>query len=778
MLNKVAQRLLCSGRLIGLYVALSGVILLSSNLAYGTKALDALKAQTLTVSSLVTANKLAVRLTDIANGEVSALSAKDFVVIADSYGNLVSKTREIGGDKSNFQRLIEQADVLRNRCRDKIRSLESATNEDEARLERLYRSDIWHDINYSLSAFSYWQAWAMLGIAHSKVGERDQVSWLNKAQSGFQASSVRILYPGIVYGSWLGMGYVAVARGDEALAEQRFQRLVQALVSDPDNPVRKIADSELTVLAIRRGEMQPIEAVKDGPLSPSIANVYLEEAFALLEQHRDTGTGAIGAGERLKRLIEEGYLNSGLVARIMSFRDEIVGQDLGIFSLYVDAEFAYAYQQYDTAVLKYREFERKGGLKMLINLRTLQYHYAVALLKIGQYHDAYAVVEMLRNENDLPGSVIDALPKLSFLIAQALYEQKNSDKNRARVLQAGDYFLTKNPNDPNVGSVHLALGQLSFNPDRAKYHLAEAKRDSRLKGSISLSQLKRAVTDFNAASASGSDAKQQSKAEVVLRHLEELPRRIRQKLWVRAVRLQMRTVLNQDLTDVLNTIESIHREAEKGQKVQLDANVKQILLWTKLRALDKTDQAQLLSFITTLANQGQDGLSMDAATQKEIYRLLLEKERHEAFAQLIPLAEAFYPALSGQTHDQRQLRLLQIRAATKTGRAAEAFDIAKAMIQTFPKSGDAWTAYAESAEAIGDTFTAERAWAKISGAQPDGSLHWRTAMSHRIELLAQSGDRKQELCAVLVEARRYQHLASEAEQRVLGQRDEEYGCGL
>ncbi|HAD10116.1 MAG TPA: hypothetical protein DCF62_11585, partial [Porticoccaceae bacterium] len=104
--------------------------------------------------------------------------------------------------------------------------------------------------NYALSAVGYWQAWALLGIAHSKDGERDQVAWLNRAESGFQASSVRILYPGIVYGSWLGMGYVAAARDQPDVAEERFRRLTQALVSDPENPVRKIAEAELTVLAL------------------------------------------------------------------------------------------------------------------------------------------------------------------------------------------------------------------------------------------------------------------------------------------------------------------------------------------------------------------------------------------------------------------------------------------------------------------------------------------------------------------------------------------------
>lgn len=752
------------------------VVIFNSGLVFGASSLSALKQETLEVSSVSRANKLAVRLMDLAQQDISKLSAKDFVLIADSYGNLVSITREIGGSKTDFEKLITRADTLRNRCRDKVRALESTTNEDEVSLEKLYRSDVWHDINYALSAFSYWQAWASLGIAHSKEGERDQVSWLNKAQSGFQTSSVRILYPGIVYGSWLGMGYVAAASGKEELAEKRFRRLVQALVSDPDNPVRLIADSELTLIAIRRGEMRPVEQLKDEPLTPSIANVYLEEAFALLQQHRDTSTGAIGAGKRLKRLIAEGYLNTSLVGRILSYRDEIIGQDLGIFSLYVDAEFAYAYQQYDTTVLKYRQFQRQGGLDMLINLRTLQYHYTVALLKIQQYHDALAIADELRGQADLPPPVIEALPKLSFLIARSVYEQKNSDKNRARALNAADFFLTKSPGDPDVTTAHLVLGQLSWNEDRAKYHLAEAKRDSRLKGSIALSQLKRAITEFNSAIQSGSFTKQRRKAEEVLSNLKELPRNMAKKLWVRAVSLQMRTVLSQDLDGVLSAIEAIYRQAAKDPKMGFNDNVKQVLLWSKLRALDKTEQVALQSFIEGLAVNSEDKPRMGSAEQKEIYRFLIEKEQLGQFAQLIPLTEAFYPALDGQTHDQRQLRLLQIRAATRVGQVEKAYNMAKAMVGEFPNSGDAWMAYAATAEANADIFTAERAWAKISGAQPDGAPRWREAMGHRIELLAQLGDREDDLCVVIAGAQRYRHLASDQEQLLLSQRSEQHDC--
>ncbi len=755
---------------------------LSSASVYGAISLTEFKQQTLAVSAIAEVNKLATRLMILSDQDINSLSAGDFVLIADSYGNLVSKTREIGGSKKDYEQLINNADGLRARCRDKVRALESTTNENEASLEKLYRSDVWHDINYALSAFSYWQAWAMLGIAHSKEGERDQISWLNKAESGFQASSVRILYPGIVYGSWLGMGYVAAARGEQALAEKRFSRLVQALVSDPDNPVRKIADAELTVLAIRRGEIRPTQAIKAEPLTPSLANVYLEEAFALLQQHRDTQTGKIAAGERLKRLIAEGYLNSSLVNRIMSYRDEIVGQDIGVFSFYVDTEFAYAYQQYDTTVLKYREFTRNGGLDLLINLRTLQYHYAVALLKIGQFHDAYNVAEKLRGEGDLPQAVVKALPKFSFLVAQSLYEQKNSNRNRTQALNAAEYFLTKNGDDPDIASAHLLLGQLSFNPDRAKKHLRLAKKDSKLKGSIAFSQLKRAINEFNGAIENGAIGKQQRKAEEVLTSLKELPRHVQKKLWVRAVSLQMRTVLGRDLPGVLKGIDAIYSQgkaaqAKADQKLLLDANVKQVLMWSKLRVLDQIDQAQLRSYIAGLTVKNGDKPGMDSATQREVYRFLVAKEKRGEFAQLVPLTEAFYPALVGQTHDQRQLRLLQIRAAIKVGNGGGAFDMAKAMVQEFPNSGDAWTAYAETAEATADLFTAERAWAKITGAQPDGAPRWREAMGHRIELLTQLEDREEDLCAAITYARRYQHLGSTDEKARLNQRREEFGCG-
>ena len=163
------------------------------------------------------------------NGDLTQLDTRFFVSAADAYGKLVAGAQERGADRKEFEYLLHSGEGFYQRCRAKVRDLEHATGDREAALETLYRSDLWHDINYALSAFNYWQAWGKLGLAHSYQGEREQIKWLNQAEHGFQGSSVRILYPGIVYGSWLGMAYVAQAKGNDALAEQRFRRLVLAL---------------------------------------------------------------------------------------------------------------------------------------------------------------------------------------------------------------------------------------------------------------------------------------------------------------------------------------------------------------------------------------------------------------------------------------------------------------------------------------------------------------------------------------------------------------------
>ena len=715
--------------------------------------------------------------------DLATLDTSAFVSAADAYGNLVTAAQEQGASKADFEFLLHRGEEFFQRCRAKVRDLEQATGDREAALEKLYRSDLWHDINYALSAFNYWQAWSKLGLAHAYQGQREQVKWLNEAEHGFQSSSVRILYPGIVYGSWLGMAYMAQVKGDDELAEQRFRRLVLALAGDEGNPARARAETELTLLAIRKGERSALPTLSDEPLTPTTARVYQEQAFMLLQRQRDVQSGAIEAAVRLKRVIELGYLNQALLNRIMSYRDEIAGRDIGLLTLYVDSEYAYAWQQYDTAVLKYQEFSQSGGLELGVNVRVLQYHYAVALLKIELARDALKVVANLQHQTDLPQPVAKALPKLKFLIAQALYQRRDNSANRQRVLADAEYYLRTSPGDVDAGSAHLVIAQLSDDAQKAERHLKAAQKNKKLKGSIALTQIQRAVNTFNRAVVKGDLRAQRDEAEKVLEALADLPRVKRKQLWFKALSLQMRAVLGDKLDKVLADIEQMYAAAQANpgdQKYILDQRVRRVLFWAQLRALDQYQQGKKLpAFIAALATQPANTMA-----QKEVYQFLLAKEQQQSYAQLQELGDVFYPVLEGQPQDQRQLRLLQIRAANALGQVDRAYAIAQQLIADFPDSGNAWVAYAENAEQLQRWFEAERAWAKITRGQVEGSARWRDAMGRRsLALIAQNDGGGQPahksttaLCKVLNRSGLYRHLMSRAEQAELDKRVNQWGC--
>ena len=756
--------------------------------------LEALLTQSGEVMTPAQSRVLIDKIDQYLNKDLASLDTRSFVSAADAYGNLVAGAQEQGASQDDFEYLLRRGGSFFKRCRDKVRDLEQATGDREAALEKLYRSDLWHDINYALSAFNYWQAWSKLGLAHTYQGQREQVSWLNKAEHGFQSSSVRILYPGIVYGSWLGMAYVAQARGNDELAEQRFRRLVLALAGDEDNPARVRAETELTLLAIRKGELPSMPAMPDEPLTPTTARVLQEQAFMLLQRQRDIQSGAIEAAVRLKRVIELGYLNDALLNRIMSYRDEIAGHDIGLLTLYVDSEYAYAWQQYDTAVLKYQEFRQQGGLEIGVNVRVLQYHYAVALLKIQMARDALNEVEKLQHQTDLPQAVAQALPKFKFLVAQALYQRRDSSANRKRVLADAQFYLRSSPDDADAGSAHLLIAQLSEDPEKAKRHLKAAQKNKKLKGSIALTQIQRAVNAFNRAVVSGELDIQRDEAEKVLAALADLPRAKRKQPWFKAVSLQMRAILGEkggeELHKVLAAVDKMYAAAKSNpgdKKYILDQRVRRVLFWAQLRALDQYQQGKgLPPFIAALAIQ-----PANAMAQKEVYQFLLAKEQQRGYAQVLELGDVFYPALASQPQDQRQLRLLQIRAANALGQPERAYAIAQQLIADFPDSGNAWLAYAESAEQLQYWFEAERAWAKITRGQVEGSVRWRDAMQRRVlALMAQNAEaagddnvdespvknKMATLCKVLGKAAVYRHLMSEIEQDELDKNVKQWGC--
>jgi len=683
------------------------------------------------------------------------LAPSDYFSASEVLGKLVSRARELGVDARIFEHLMATAERLQDRCRGKVRALEGATGEDETALESLYRSDIWYDINHAQSAFGYWRAWAMLGLAEARPDDRERVKWLNRAEIGFKAASVRILYPGIVQGSWLGLGYIAQERGDLAGAEQRFRRLVEALADRPENPVRKLAEAELTLFAVRRGEIRELTQISQEPLSPSFAAVTAEEAFALLERRRRENIGAMAAGQRLRKLIADGFLTDALLGRILSYRDEIVGEDLGVLSRLIDAEFAYAYQQYKTTVIKYRQFREQGGEQLPIDVTPFHYHYIVALVSTDLPREAKAEIELLKRQPHLHPSVAAALPKLNWLVTEAVYAQHPTEANRQHLEQVANAFVGTAPRD--AATAHLGLARLSKDPAVAARHLRAARADPALRGDIALTELHRGISLFNRAAARGDTVQEETVAKEILKALDDLPGKQRREPWFRALSLQMRTVLGRDLPKVLAELDALLAEATN------DTRARPVLLWTKLRGLAATgDRAGLLGMADALAARGDD-----TEGERQFYQFLLELERGKNFDLVAGLAEHFYPALAGQGQDQRQVSLLRIRALTALGRLDEGFALARGMTQEFPDSGDGWQTYAEIAERSNRAVEADRAWARIAAATPAGSPRWRDAMLHRLALSAADTD----LCPLVNKLASYRHLLNAGQAKALVQKE-------
>lgn len=722
------------------------------------------------ISGVGELTRIGGQLEMVLSGEIAGTNPGDLVSAADTLGNLTSKARDLGADARVFQTLLSYSELLSQRSRDTIRRLETASGEDESALENLYRSDRWYDINYALSAAVYWKAWAALAYA-GKLAEGDErVVWLNRADSGFKVASVRILYPGIVHGSWLGLGYVAQARGDLKAAENRFRRLAEALAGQGENSVRKLAEAELTMMAIRQGELAQLTVLPRDTLTPSLAGVVIEEAFLLLERHRQTGSGAIPAGQRLKKVIADGFLTDALLNRILSYRDEIVGQDLGVVSLLVDAEFAYAYQQYLTTVLKYKRFRKAGGESLGFDTSPFQYHYAVAAMKTDLPQEARNEIGRLQRATNLYPGVAKALPKFAFSLAQLNYQQRPDKEHGQQLLRTAKNYILTSPNDADIAQAHLALAELSDKAGDAERHLRAARVDSRLKNDVALAMMRREIQRFNQAVITGNVGTQRDMAERILSSLGDLDRRKRQQRWYRAVAIQMRTVLGRDLSKLLREADQLLSDATQAD----DTRVRSVLYWSKLRILDtQGDEAALENWIAGLT---------EVSARQQVYQFLLEKEQAGDYVHLVNLANVFYPNLQGQVQDQRQVRLLQIRALSALGRSAEAFELARKMVSEFGNSGDAWQTYAEMAEESEHWFEAERAWARIVSATPEGAPLWRQAITRQIELLGtslsdtekQSGSSSsgRNACQAIVKLAAYAHLLEPGEQRVLQQRQE------
>jgi hypothetical protein len=677
--------------------------------------------------------------------------------LADDFGEVVNRARESDSPYPRLLAIRELGSTLHDSCREGIRALEAEAGEDEAALESLYRSEDWYEVNRALATFRYWQAWLDLALARINPDERARVTDLSRARRGFEAASLRILYPGLVFGSWLGLAYVDQADGLEDAARRRLDLLSEALASDPENPLGAIVENERRMMDVRAGKLLSPGDITVGDLfTPATARLAEEQAFGLLEQHRKTEVGAIEAARLLRRLIAQGFLDDRLLARMLSYQEEIVGQDLGVISRLLEAEYAYAYQQYDSNVLKFRAFLAAGGEKLPLALHLFRYHHAVSLYQIDLVREAQVEVDRLRQVPGLSAELQTALSKFDFIVAEARYQSRPDEARSERLRQAARRFIATVPDDPDIASAWLALARIAENDTARAEYLAKAGSDRRLRDSVRVVELDAAVANFQRAARSGDDAALQAAAEAALEQLQGLPRKEREQLAYRVLSVQLRSVLEQERDGLLEEIALL--QAHPAMTV----SQARVLAWSQLRVLDSQAGGESLRrFVAALPPAGESP-PMD----HELFAFLRKLQGEDRYSSVARLSDLWLPKLSSQPQLQRQVWLLQIEALGGLGQQEEALTASRKLLAAHPDSGNAWQVLARQSEASGDLFGAERALAHIAAAEPEGSPLWLEVSMHRLRLLAQleADDRG---CELQGEIGIYNHLLEAQDQQTL-----------
>ncbi len=227
------------------------------------------------------------------------------------------------------------------------------------------------------------------------------------------------------------------------------------------------------------------------------------------------------------------------MTRILTYRDEIVGHEFGSISLLVDAEYAYAFQQYETNVLKFRQFLASDAVKSPLNLTLYYYHFAVSLYQIGLTRDSMKVIEMLRASAQLPDNLEAPLAKLYFIVANAMYQSQATTAYAQQLEAAAGSFVAVAPADPDIASAHMALARVADDDDQRDRHLKLARSDSRLKNSVLAVELESTLARFQAALATGNRQTLTAQAQAALDMIEDLPEDRRESLDMQVLTLQL-----------------------------------------------------------------------------------------------------------------------------------------------------------------------------------------------------------------------------------------------
>ena len=642
-----------------------------------------------------------------------------YAAAAREFGKLVDQVRQGDASDDMLVGLRKVAADMRRQTTERLKAAEVGAGGDEGALESLYRSQSWEDLSFSLTAFPFWGAWLDLTLAARPSRAADRIQLLWRAKRGFRAASMQIYQPSLVYGGWLGLGFVEAAESNPVRAKEIFDSLIQALSFDARHPVRVAAEAELGRL---NGKAPAVTA--DAPaggaagVDPNAAAI-----LALLEQQRKTKIGAREAGAKLREVIVAGGMSMQLLVDVLKYQAEIVSEDLGPFTPLLGAEFAFTNQQWFTAVQKYREFfahEPQGGD---LDFRRFRYRHAAACLKADLNEDAARIAEKLLQMPGVDPELSRAATKLAYVARARRMESKSTDDARKALGIAAQRFLDASPNDPDALGAKVALAQSKGDTATALKLLGSAKSPENARGSVETARFQVIAREFaKAANAPGAAAT--SLAREGLSVWENLPADLKKAPENQAFLLQLRAVADTDLAAVLKAIEL----AEK--KPDVSTTSLRGYYWARLRLYDRLGTPRR-ALDELPPGQG----AVPAWQAEQLYpwvKHLADKGLQEAFAAVLA------SRVSGQPDMARRFRALQVELLLERGDGEGAYSAARTFVQDFPKAGDGYRLLAQAAEKTKRAIEADNAWSVITNKVPPSFEIWWEGMLARVAIRAGS----------------------------------------
>lgn len=661
----------------------------------------------------------------------------DYAQTARDFGTVIDSVRQTAVDRDALLKLIRIATQLKRLTSERLQHAETEAGDSEAALESVYRSPAWDDLSFALAAFPYWRGWLELTLAERAKDPAQKSKWLLRSKRGFRAASMQLFQPSIVYGGWLGLGYAALAEGKREQGRSIFQKLDQALATDPGHPIHAVVATELRRLSARQEEVAVSDdtAGGNGAIGVNDVGALRAEALGLLEQYRKTRVGNREAGELLRRIIDAGQVDLGMLSDILRYKAEIASQDLRIYTDLVGAEYALENDHFYDAAMKYKKFFAAVPRGSPLNFDRFRYRYALACLKSDLTEPAAQIAEELLRNPGLEPEVKQAAIKLAY-VARAMREaSKSSTESKQALDQAAKRFIAANPKDPDADAARLVVAQNSAESGQALQVLNTVQNASRLHGSVERTRFFVASREFAKAIRKG-PSQGDAYASQGLQAWDTLPADDKKDPENHAVYLQMRAAVDSRPAEVVQAITLA--EQQKGMSLL----ALRALFWAKLKCFDRMGTpGAVADEIKRLALTKIEGWRMEL-----LYPWIVNTVDLNARLELV---SAIQPLLAEQPDMDRRVRLMHIDILSQQHKQEEAYAEAKALIEKYPKAGDGWRALGKTAASTNRLIEADRAWRVITDKAPSNEV-WLEGMFARIDIRTASL-RAQAACELLAE---------------------------